>query len=155
MKKTSSKTKLNSSQSRLRWLSHNHSWRYLQLDYPCKEILSCNSPFKTRPTLKLASTIDFVLYFQLDGILYNICKVYFGKTNIQTIINPKSKECQYIQSYFSMNPCGKSYRVNGNLAISSFPSSLRIHKSKEKQTSLKMQNYKNTKLQNYKNTKSE
>ena len=95
-KKTSSKTKLNSSQSRLRWLSHNHSWRYLQLDYPCKEILSSNSPFKTRPTLKLASTIDFVLYFQLDGILYNICKVYFGKTNIQTIINPKSKECQYI-----------------------------------------------------------
>ena len=95
-KKTSSKTKLNSSQSRLRWLSHNHSWRYLQLDYPCKEILSSTSPFKTRPTLKLASTIDFVLYFQLDGILYNICKVYFGKTNIQTIINPKYKECQYI-----------------------------------------------------------
>ena len=145
MKKTSSKTKLNSSQSRLRWLSHNHSWRYLQLDYPCKEILSSNSPFKTRPTLKLASTIDFVLYFQLDGILYNVCKVFFGKTNIQTIINPKSKECQYIQSYFSMNPCGKSYGINGNLAISSFPLSFRIHKSKEKQTSLKMQNYKNPK----------
>ena len=52
-----------------------------------------------------------------------------------------------------MNPCGKSYGINGNLAISSFPLSLRIHKSKEKQTSLKMQNYKNTKLQNYKTAK--
>ena len=51
-----------------------------------------------------------------------------------------------------MNPCGKSYRINGNLAISSFPLSLRIYyKSKEqKNENAKLQKYKTAKLQKYK-----
>ena len=50
-----------------------------------------------------------------------------------------------------MNPCGKSYGINGNLAISSFPLSLRIYKSKEqKNENAKLQKYKTAKLQKYK-----
>ena len=40
-----------------------HSCLYLQADNPCKEILSRESPFKTRHLLKLASTIYLLLLY--------------------------------------------------------------------------------------------
>ena len=46
-----------------------------------------------------------------------------------------------------MNPCGKSYGINGNLAISSFPSPQR---KTNKFENAKLQKYKTAKLQKYK-----